>query len=245
MKRTVLAVAIAAIMTAGLATAAEASLPPLRMALASGQPCQGYVALTYDDGPTDVTLALSRALAENGMAATFFVTGEHAREFPDVLKALVADGDEIGNHTLNHPYLTDLTLSTVGYQLIETTNAIRSATGMEPHFYRPPYGATNPEIKEVAVGKGMAEVIWSVDTNDWQGKTPEEVAGVVGSAQDGAVVLMHDDSPDDVTAVPLIAAALEAEGLCAGGLVTSDDAVEAWEGLTYNVKAGPWGDRHT
>lgn len=235
MRRALLAVAVVAVLSTGISTVAHAT-PPLR----AGTVCQGFVALTYDDGPTGITRPLVDALRQNGLLATFFVVGEHVRADPEAVRYAEAAGNEIGNHTNSHPHLTEMTLSTVGYQITEAENAIRDATGADVRWMRPPYGDTNDEINGIIAAHELGMVVWTLDTNDWQGKSAEEIAGVVGSAKDGDVVLMHDDDEIDLQAVPLIADALASKGLCSGELTPTATPSVAWEGLSFNAKAGPW-----
>lgn len=235
MRRVLLAVAVVMIMTTGISTVAHAT-PPLW----AGGACRGYVALTYDDGPTGITEPLVDALRENGLLATFFVIGEHVRADPDAVRYAVAAGNEVGNHTNSHPYLTQMTLNTVAYQVTEGENAIRDAIGTDVRWMRPPYGDTNDNVTNIITAHELGMVVWTVDTEDWQGRSAAEIAQAVGTAKDGDVVLMHDNDATDLQAVPLIAQALAAKGLCSGELTPTDVPSVAWEGLSFNAKAGPW-----
>lgn len=235
MRRVLLAVAVVMVLSTGISTVAHAT-PPLR----AGALCSGYVALTYDDGPTEITEPLVDALRENGLLATFFVIGEHVRADPGAVRYAEAAGNEIGNHTNSHPHLTEMTLNTVAYQIAEGEAAIRDATGEDARWLRPPFGDTNEQVNAAVTEHELGVVIWTVDTNDWQGRSAQEIAQTIGAAKDGDVVLMHDNDATDLEAVPLIAEALKAKGLCSGELTPTDVPSVAWEGLSFNAKAGPW-----
>jgi peptidoglycan/xylan/chitin deacetylase (PgdA/CDA1 family) len=196
----------------------------------------GYVALTYDDGPSDWTWGVSTTLKAFKLRATFFMMGSKVTQNPDTVKKVAADGHIVANHTFDHPRLTDLTSAAIKKEIVDTSSAIKTATGSNPRLFRPPYGATNNAIRAIAANVGMTEVIWTLDTNDWQGLTAQQTADVVSTAKAGDVILMHDDSDIDVQAVPLIAKALSDKRLCTGKIVPSQDPVHVWDGLDYYAK---------
>lgn len=197
--------------------------------------CTGYVALTYDDGPTRFTRPLASSLAAHGLTATFFLLGDQVEEFPAVAAELAAT-QHIGNHTYSHEHLLTLRRATVRSEIEDTSTMIAKATGVRPQLFRPPYGETDPRIRKDAAAAGMTEVIWTLDTNDWRGRTAEQVARTVGTAKDGDIILMHDDSQADITAVPMIASALADAGLCTAPIRRSRTMTRAWEGLSFPAK---------
>jgi peptidoglycan/xylan/chitin deacetylase (PgdA/CDA1 family) len=162
--------------------------------------------------------------------------GSKVTQNPDTVKKVAADGHIVANHTFDHPRLTDLTSAAIKKEIVDTSSAIKTATGSDPRLFRPPYGATNNAIRAIAANVGMTEVIWTLDTNDWQGLTAQQTADVVSTAKAGDVILMHDDSDIDVQAVPLIAKALSDKRLCTGKIVPSQDPVHVWDGLDYYAK---------
>jgi peptidoglycan/xylan/chitin deacetylase (PgdA/CDA1 family) len=181
--------------------------------------CQGYVALTYDDGPTKYTEATSDALARFGLHAAFFLTGEHIVKNPDAVRALQADGQQIGNHSNTHPDLTKLSDEQWQSEIVENDDIISVTIGEMPTLFRPPYGATNEKIAAYAKGQGLTQALWTLDTNDWSGKTASQVDDVVGAAKDGDIILMHDDEDTDIKTVSMIAATLRRLNLCTGQIV--------------------------
>jgi peptidoglycan/xylan/chitin deacetylase (PgdA/CDA1 family) len=213
--------------------------PPTVAPLLAGT-CNGYVALTYDDGPSDYTERVSAELKRNGLHATFFEMGVKVEQNSNAVKAVIADGNVVANHTWDHPPLTGLASGTADWQINETSHAIKKAIDASPTLFRPPLGATNPGIRHIAERHGLTEIIWTLDTKDWEGKTAQQIVNVVNSAKAGDVILMHDDANSDVIAVPLIAAALASKDLCAGKIVPSTTPVPAWEGLSYNAAVVPW-----
>jgi peptidoglycan-N-acetylglucosamine deacetylase len=151
------------------------------------------VALTYDDGPSALTAGILNALAAHHSAATFFAMGENAAAFSGVLARTVAEGNQVENHTWNHPRLTTLSPARVSAQIRDTTRALSAATGQPVNVFRPPHGLHNRAVLSAA---GMAAILWDIDTFDWQGP-PDEVllARAIDQPAPGSIVLMHDVQP--------------------------------------------------
>ncbi|GLU46217.1 hypothetical protein Nans01_05680 [Nocardiopsis ansamitocini] len=151
------------------------------------------VALTFDDGPGDRTEELLDVLAEYDAKATFFLTGGPVREHPTTVRREYAEGHELANHTVNHPDLRKVSDKRLAEELSTVNALVRRETGYTMDLMRPPYGATNDKVAEAAEEHGLAEIIWSLDTNDWKDRN----AGVVTSrtikgVKPGSIVLMHD-----------------------------------------------------
>ena len=177
----------------------------------------GYVALTYDDGPTEkFTPALLSTLEENGVRATLFNIGQNAEKNPSQAAAQKSAGMWIGNHSWSHPHMPKLSEQEMRSQLQRTQQAIERLTGTTPELFRPPYGETDATVGEVAEELGLTEIIWDVDTRDWSGRSADQIVADVATARGGDVVLMHDGYPATVEAVPRIVADLHERGLCAG-----------------------------
>lgn len=179
--------------------------------------CSGYVALTYDDGPTpQFTRPLLAALNGAGARATFFDLGSRVQQYPDLARATTSAGMWLGNHSWSHPYLTRLPATDLTRELATTQDAIRRATGRTPTLFRPPYGDTNSTVQAEARRQGLTQVVWSVDTQDWNNASTASIVQRATSAGAGGVVLMHDGYQTTVDAVPQIVHGLRAKGLCPG-----------------------------
>lgn len=182
--------------------------------------CNGYVALTYDDGPTaQFTRPLLTALQRAGARATFFNMGSRVQQQPSLASAQVQAGMWVGNHTWSHPHLTQLSQSAIAQEISSTQNAIRQATGQTPTLFRPPYGETNGTVQAEAQRQGMAQVLWTVDTQDWNGASTANIVRAATGASAGGIVLMHDGYQTTVNAVPQIVQGLQAKNLCPGKIV--------------------------
>lgn len=135
--------------------------------LASPVFAKNYCAITFDDGPSKYTEQLLSVLEERGIPATFFVLGENAQRFPNIVRRELADGDEVGNHSWSHPDLQKLSLAEQAEEIGRTSKLIRSLGG-KPKLFRPPYGNSDEGVKQILEKEGLVEVLWSVDSLDWK-----------------------------------------------------------------------------
>ncbi len=176
------------------------------------------VALTFDDGPhPETTPALLAALGE--APATFFLQGTHAVDHPDLVRAIVAAGHTIGNHSWTHPRLPSLSPAARELEVARTQDLLAGITGTRPRLFRPPYGDTNASVAATIAGHGLTEVLWTVDTRDWAGASAGEIAAAAAAVEPGGIILMHDGGyASTVAAVPRILAALAARGLRAAAV---------------------------
>lgn len=158
------------------------------------------VALTYDDGPSEIsTAALLEILDKHDAHATFFVNGNHALENKELITAIVEQGSEIGNHTLDHVWLTKVDEAEAMRQVIGNEHLLRFLSGQEGvMLLRPPYGDINQEILDQF---NLPIVLWSADSRDWEVKNVESIiANVLAEIKDGGIIIMHDGYPTTVEA---------------------------------------------
>lgn len=169
------------------------------------------IALTFDDGPyPKVTGHILDVLEKNGVCATFFVLGSRIEGREDVLTRMEELGCEIGNHSFSHADLTRLSKADCQRELSDTDAEIRRVTGHEASVVRPPYGYYNKTVMSAA---GRPLILWTVDTNDWRGKAPGEIADyVIQQAKEGSVILMHDQQTQTADAMEMIIPTLIEEG---------------------------------
>jgi|KBSMisStandDraft_5_1062788.scaffolds.fasta_scaffold100922_3 peptidoglycan/xylan/chitin deacetylase (PgdA/CDA1 family) len=186
---------------------------PAAYGLTQGDPAERMVALTFDDGPSGRTPAILRVLARNHAHATFFVVGRATRGMEPVLRHVAATGNELADHTYSHADLLALRPAARKRQLQWTRGLVVRATGVQPHFFRPPYGATGPAVNRLGRSLGLIPVLWSVDSRDWQlPGTRAIVRRVLANVRPGAIVLMHDgggDRRETLRALPAILRALK------------------------------------
>jgi len=197
------------------ASSAPASSAPVSESPAASCP-NGYVCLTFDDGPSSTVTQLLAALKSNGLRATFFNEGQYATSNSAGVRAEVADGHWVGNHSYDHPHMTSLSQSEIDSQISRTQTAIANAGGGTPKLFRPPYGETNATLQAVEQKYGLTQIIWDVDSQDWNNASVDAIVAANAQLTNGQVILMHDWPANTISAIPGIAAALKSRGLCAG-----------------------------
>lgn len=164
-----------------------------------------FVALTFDDGPHKTnTPRLLDILKSRDVKATFYVVGTNARRYPEIMRRIIAEGHEIGNHTVTHGNLTKMSQSQVRKELSVAHEAIVSATGVAPRTMRPPYGAiTSSQKSWIRKEFGYPTILWSVDPEDWKKPGSSVVASrLVSGARPGGILLAHDIHAPTVDAMP-------------------------------------------
>lgn len=168
----------------------------------AGQP---YVAMTFDDGPhPQNTPRLLDILRARNIKATFYVIGQNVDRHPGIVRRIVAEGHEIGNHTYTHRKLTSLSNSEVENEMKKTEDAIIRAAGVKPRTMRPPYGALLQHQRSMIFSSfSYPTIMWSVDPNDWRRPGPSVVASrILSGAHNGAIILAHDLHAPTVDAMP-------------------------------------------
>ena len=174
------------------------------------------VALTFDDGPSPYTHDVLRVLNRMHARATFFVVGREVA----IYKRLVADevraGNDVGDHTMSHPPLAQLSAAAQSEQIGGDARLIKAAGAPGPRLMRPPYGSFNTTTLQVLRAQRMLLVLWSVDTKDYaRPGTARIIYTAVSGAQPGAVILMHDgggERSETVAALPRIITRLRQRG---------------------------------
>lgn len=148
------------------------------------------IAFTFDDGPGPYTEQLLDALKKRNVKVTFFVIGENAERYPELLKRMSADGHVIGNHTYSHLGLKEITEKNQKKEIDSVNQMIEEATGKPTIYIRPPYGARSERLDCI---KHMITVLWNIDTLDWSVKDEDRITEhILTNAKDGGIVIMHD-----------------------------------------------------
>jgi peptidoglycan/xylan/chitin deacetylase (PgdA/CDA1 family) len=170
------------------------------------------VALTFDDGPDPVyTPPMLALLRQYRVKATFCLIGSRARDYPDIVRQIVADGHTLCNHSWQH--LLDLGKRDAAYRLKDLTDtnaAIQAAVpGAVVKYFRAPGGNFTTDLVSQAASLGMASIYWNVDPRDWDSATygtgtsmvNHIVSAVEGNVRPGSIILSHDRAhPDTYTA---------------------------------------------
>ena len=160
------------------------------------------IAIGFDDGPSDYTLSVLRVLRRFNSHATFFEIGQEVPGRSQTMKKILAQGNEIGNHSLHHE--SDPSSAS----LHETNRLIRGATGFRPCDFRPPDGHINSALIARAHAEHLVTVNWDVDPRDWADPGVDAISSnVIQNAHNGSIVVMHDgggNRSETVAALPSI-----------------------------------------
>jgi peptidoglycan/xylan/chitin deacetylase (PgdA/CDA1 family) len=145
------------------------------------------IAIGFDDGPSSDTLKVLRVLRRFDSHATFFEIGQETGGRAAIMKKVLAQGNEIGNHSLHHE------IGPSSASLHQTNRLIRRATGFRPCDFRPPDGRVGPELIARAHAEHLVTVKWDVDPRDWANPGVGAIASnVIRNASNGSIVVMHD-----------------------------------------------------
>ena len=132
------------------------------------------LAITFDDGPNPaITTKLLDLLDRYQAKATFFVIGHFVLECPEIVRETVARGHVIANHTDTHPNLFWTAPSRIAAELRACQDTIADTIGVQPKWFRPPYGYRNPWVIPAAAALGCRTAMWTLIPGDWRPKSAE------------------------------------------------------------------------
>jgi peptidoglycan/xylan/chitin deacetylase (PgdA/CDA1 family) len=224
------AVLTGAAMAVAHAGPALAAVGPLRRRLlpavaGSGDP--GHVALTFDDGPHgEATPQVLRLLDSAGVGATFFLLGRMVAEHPELARAIVNGGHEVGVHGYDHRLLIKRRPAVTFEDMRRATTTIADVTGTIPRWWRPPYGVASTASLVAARRLGLTPVLWTCWGHDWApNATPDSISrAALRKLAGGGTILLHDSDHSaaprsweaTLGALPAILTACRVRGLTVG-----------------------------
>lgn len=168
------------------------------------------VALTFDDGPSKYTKDILDILKKYDACGTFFLIGNKVSFYGEVLREMLSEGNEIGNHSYDHKYLTRLSEKEVKDEINKTQDEIKRVTGYTPTLFRPTYGGYNNTLKSYI---DLTFVLWDVDSRDWSVKSTEGIMyNVFKDVKSGSIILFHDNHEYSVSALPSVIKELKKQG---------------------------------
>ena len=182
-----------------------------------GRAEQNQVALTFDDGPVPgITDHLIRSLSARGHRATFFVVGRRAELNPALLHSIADSGCEVANHSYSHPRFSEISYAQVAEE-VRRTDQVLANTVPSPSWFRPPGGRLSWRLFLYLWRRGAkaSPVLWSVSIPHEHRKTHKEIVDLLrqSTPSAGDIVLLHDDHPTIVEAIPAILDLLDECGL--------------------------------
>lgn len=157
---------------------------------------QKKIALTFDDGPNEMTLLVLDVLKKHNAKATFFCIGKNIELHPDILQRTIEEGHTVGNHSYSHSPFFDFYKKNQVIAEIEQTDAlIKSISGKRPSLFRPPYGVTNPSISRALAVTKHKTIGWNIRSLDGIVKNEKFLLNrIIKKIKPGGIVLLHDTS---------------------------------------------------
>src|SRR4051794_9097814 len=240
---TALVAAIAAVLALAVATPAGAAASRRAAAAHHGHNrcSNGYVGLTFDDGPSATLPQLLQALQANHLRATMFNQGNNALARPDYVRDELRAGMWVGNHTFTHPHLPQIGEPQAFEEIASTQWVLTDITHRVPTLFRPPYGETSDQVRADEQRLRLLEVLWTVDSRDWAGASPDAIVAAVGRLQPGGIILMHDWPPATIQAIPRIAQVLADKQLCPGRIAYTPQDIPYGSTTFHAVAVKPTG----
>jgi len=193
------------------ATNADCSLPVYCVKTDEKQ-----VALTFDAawGNEDTQIILD-ILEEHDVKVTFFMTGGWVKSYPEDVKAILAAGHDLGNHSENHKNMSQLTDEEIEEELMLVHNRVKQLTGYEMFLFRPPYGDYDDQVLQCASDCGYYSIQWDVDSLDWKDYGTDSIIKTVTGHKhlgNGSIILMHNGAKYTASALETIICTLKDEG---------------------------------
>jgi len=174
---------------------------------------EGFVALTFDDGPSLYTKEIVNLLKKHEVGGTFFFNGVNVKSYPDSVQYVHTNGYKIGNHSLHHVNMSGLTFNEQMEEIYQSTKLIEDITNEKMTLFRPPYGEMNKFAEETIHSQHYKIVLWNNDPKDWQNRNAETIVdNVQNSKVSGAIILLHETQAT-IDALPKIIEYLHDQGL--------------------------------
>ena len=159
------------------------------------------------------TQTLIDILNKYGIHATFFVVGSWVEKYPESVKALSDNGNEVMNHSSSHAHFSQLTAEQIKADITSCNDRIAAITGTPPTLFRCPYGEYDDHVITAVREMGMEPIQWDVDSLDWKGISAAEITQrVLQRVKPGSIVLFHNAAEHTPEALPEILEALIADG---------------------------------
>ncbi|MCZ8517754.1 polysaccharide deacetylase family protein [Paenibacillus filicis] len=191
-----------------------------QLLLLRGSGSEKKAALTFDDAPDrNYTPKVLDILKKHGVQATFFLLGNQAEKYPDVVRRIVREGHVIGNHSYNHKLYTKLSDDLFRSQILQAQNSLKPLIGYSPRLLRPPYGEISESQLLWTKEQGYVVVNWNIDSLDWKQLSSSQVSSnILNHLSAGSIILQHSGGGPGqnlngtVEALPHIIQTMKAQG---------------------------------
>ncbi len=195
----------------------------------AGDPADKEIAITFDDGPhPDFTPKILAILRKFNARATFFVVGEKAEQYPNLIKQELAQGHNVGNHTYHHVNLTRIPTEYVPVEIKACGDVLKDITGKAPHLFRPPGGDYDRDVALSSASLGYIMVLWTDDPGDYASPGDKVIRDrLLRNIDSGGIVLIHDGIQQTIDVLPGILQYLQNKGY---KFVTMDEMIKQTRG---------------
>ncbi len=171
------------------------------------------VYLTFDDGPGLYTDGILDVLKRYGVHATFYLVGRNSQAYPASVRRIKTEGHRVANHSYSHSDLSRLGTDQVAKEISATQSILTSLAGSAPAAFRPPYGAQNNIVRNIAASLGLSDDLWSVDPRDWAQPGSSVIKQrVLAGLAPSSVILLHILHQQTVDALPSIIEGIRSRG---------------------------------
>lgn len=186
-----------------------------------GDTGKSVIYLTFDEGyENGYTPAILDTLAENNVKAVFFITGPYLKEHQDLVRRMLEEGHVVGNHTIHHPSLPELSDSQLEEEVLGLDRAFREKFGQSMVFLRPPKGEYSERTLALTQKLGYCNLFWSFAYDDWyrdKSRGSQYAYDIVmRNLHNGAVLLLHAVSKDNAQALDSIIKGAREKGYTIG-----------------------------
>lgn len=155
--------------------------------------------LGYEAGYTDKILDTLKA---NDVTATFFITAHYLNTNEDLVKKMIENGNDVGNHTVNHYSMPSISDEKIEEEVMKLHTAVYEKTGYEMKYFRPPKGEYSERVLAKINSLGYKTIMWSFAYDDWdekkQGREAYGKEKILNNIHSGAVILLHATSKDNM-----------------------------------------------
>ena len=172
------------------------------------------IAISFDCAwGVDYTDTLLDIMQKNAIRCTFFAVEFWVEKYPQYAKKIVEAGHELGTHSKTHPYMSKLSEEEIKTELVSSSSAIEKVTGVKPILFRAPYGDYNDCVINTAKSLSLYTIQWDVDSLDWKNLSAMQIATrVINGANNGSIILCHNNGLHTAEALPMIFATLKNRG---------------------------------
>lgn len=175
------------------------------------------VYLTFDAGyEAGYTSKILDTLKENNVKATFFITGHYLNTASEFVERMIEEGHIVGNHTVNHKCLTEISLDEINKEVMNLHTAVYEKFGYEMKYFRPPKGEFSEKALSYINSLGYTSALWSLAYDDWdenkQGREEYAKKKIIENLHNGAVILLHSNSKDNCNVLDSVIKEIKQKG---------------------------------